>query len=293
MVSVLRVAYTAPVPLLPIDTREAFIERTGALTTARPLHHRLFAAIGRGGHPSIERYMVAIGDSPAFAVRTPPRFLVLSEGETDVVRALADAIHGQVSSLPGVMGPEQQAHAFAERWAELTKQSFSERVALGLYQLDAVSWPDGKAVPGGFARRVAQEDEALLVEWFAAFQREALPHDPPNAPAWVASVLASGSGYLFCTADGQPAAVCAYTCSDGVGFLAPVYTPPQHRGYGYARALVADVNRKLLSGEAAPNIVLGGLFADLSNPVSNAIYQDVGYRQVGIFKELAFDSDAR
>lgn len=59
--------------------------------------------------------------------------------------------------------------------------------------------------------------------------------------------------------------------------IGPVYTPPKERGRGYARALVAAVSRRRLTeGDSACC-----LFTDLANPVSNAIYPQVGYRPVG------------
>jgi predicted GNAT family acetyltransferase len=53
-----------------------------------------------------------------------------------------------------------------------------------------------------------------------------------------------------------------------------VYTPAHLRGRGYAGAVTAEVSRAALA-EGAQDVVL---FADLSNPTSNALYQRLGYR---------------
>jgi GNAT superfamily N-acetyltransferase len=61
----------------------------------------------------------------------------------------------------------------------------------------------------------------------------------------------------------------------GVARVGPVYTPEEHRGHGYAAALVAEVTERLL-GDGARVC----LFTDADNPVSNGVYARIGYRPV-------------
>jgi predicted GNAT family acetyltransferase len=61
----------------------------------------------------------------------------------------------------------------------------------------------------------------------------------------------------------------------GVARIGPVYTPPARRGLGYAAATVGAVSR-LLVDEGA-NVCL---FTDRANPVSNALYERLGFRPV-------------
>lgn len=51
-----------------------------------------------------------------------------------------------------------------------------------------------------------------------------------------------------------------------------VFTPDEYRGRGYATALVASVVQLLL--KIKPNVFL---FADLTNPISNKVYVNVGF----------------
>ena len=55
-----------------------------------------------------------------------------------------------------------------------------------------------------------------------------------------------------------------------------MYTPPQHRGNGYASALVAAQSQWLLDN----GYEFCFLYTDLANPTSNAIYERIGYSQV-------------
>jgi predicted GNAT family acetyltransferase len=66
-----------------------------------------------------------------------------------------------------------------------------------------------------------------------------------------------------------------------------VYTPPEHRGQGYASALVAQLSQHLLD-RGAPRCLL---FTDAANPTSNKIYQRIGYQWRGEFFLLEAKGD--
>ena len=63
-----------------------------------------------------------------------------------------------------------------------------------------------------------------------------------------------------------------------------VYTPPELRRRGFATACVGELSRLLLREGWA----YCTLYADLANPVSNSIYQKIGYRPIGDFEEYGF-----
>ena len=58
--------------------------------------------------------------------------------------------------------------------------------------------------------------------------------------------------------------------------ISAVYTPPEHRGNGYASACVAALSQWLLDDGKH----FCTLYTDLSNPTSNKIYQNVGYHRI-------------
>jgi hypothetical protein len=55
--------------------------------------------------------------------------------------------------------------------------------------------------------------------------------------------------------------------------VAWVYTPPNNRGKGFAGACVAALSQKLLDDGRK----FCFLYTDLANPVSNHVYQKIGY----------------
>lgn len=67
--------------------------------------------------------------------------------------------------------------------------------------------------------------------------------------------------------------------------MAPVYTPADLRGHGYAGAVTAEVSRVALESGTAEVL----LFTDLANPTSNGLYQRIGYRGVADFAQWEFE----
>ena len=69
----------------------------------------------------------------------------------------------------------------------------------------------------------------------------------------------------------------------GVSRIGPVYNPTDRRGHGYGSAVTAAAAAWALRG--ADKVVL---FIDLANPVSNVIYQRIGFRPVSDSARINF-----
>ncbi|WUH96277.1 GNAT family N-acetyltransferase [Spirillospora sp. NBC_00431] len=142
-----------------------------------------------------------------------------------------------------------------------------------LYRLGRLEVPD--PLPEGAARVAGAADGALVLDWFAAFGREAGDYGDTNRAA-IEAKLGDGRVTLW-EAGGRPVAVAGRTPTvAGMARVAPVYTPPEHRRRGYAAAVTAAVTRAALDGGATEVV----LFTDLANPTSNGVYQRLGYRTV-------------
>jgi len=87
----------------------------------------------------------------------------------------------------------------------------------------------------------------------------------------------SYGGLTLWEADGKPVSVAGLTRrAAGMVRVGPVYTPPELRGHGYASAATAEVSQAALAAGAEEVL----LYTDLANPVSNAIYQRLGYQEI-------------
>jgi predicted GNAT family acetyltransferase len=90
---------------------------------------------------------------------------------------------------------------------------------------------------------------------------------------------------MFLWDDGGPVSMCGVSGPTPTGIrVAPVYTPPEARGRGYASNLVAAVSQAQLDGGRAACF----LYTDLANPTANHVYQAIGYEPVRDVDRYAF-----
>ena len=100
---------------------------------------------------------------------------------------------------------------------------------------------------------------------------------------------ASGSGRRFWLweADGEPVALAGASGATPHGIrIGPVYTPPPHRGRGFASNLTAAVSQTLLDEGRR----FCFLYANQANGTANRIYQGIGYEPVTDAVMLRFDA---
>jgi predicted GNAT family acetyltransferase len=196
--------------------------------------------------------------------------LFVSPGPARALQALHEAI-----STDRVIGDIVAERDTCAACATLTGNPYRTHVLLQLYRLDAVL--PGAAVPG-VMRQCDLSDFALLCDWQHAFIRDAnVREGAEDVAQQVTRRLQIGGGWLW-EVDGMPVSHAAYRPTPiRSARIAPVYTPAEHRGRGYAAALVAALSRRLLADGRSPLY----LFADASNPTANGVYRRVGFRKVG------------
>jgi predicted GNAT family acetyltransferase len=222
------------------------------------------------------------GELRGVAIQTPPRGPLLSPMPAVAAAVLADAL-AEGTALPAVDGPAAETRAFADRYARLTGVAVEPGLGMRLYRLDAVEQPDG--VPGRF-RAVVPSDRELIVSWVDEFSREATPDHPRiDAASQVDDRLRRGGLMWLWEDGGQPVSFLWLSVPvAGAVRISAVYTPPDHRGRGYASACVAAASAHALATGATACV----LYTDLANPTSNKIYQRVGYRPVADAQEYRF-----
>jgi len=219
------------------------------------------------------------------ALQTPPLNLLVSSPRPAGplhYQALARGLLAGGWQIPGVLGPSEPALAFAEAWAQESGVSFQLATSERLFELRQVIPPPQ---PPGAMRQAVAEDVELVAGWILAFQLEAMPRDAGTLEhaRWQAEARIE-AGDFFVWEDGEPAAMAAKSRPTPNGCsIGPVYTPPERRSRGYATALTAALSQHLLdSGKRFTT-----LFTDLANPISNSIYQKIGYEPVCDFSEYA------
>jgi GNAT superfamily N-acetyltransferase len=275
------------------DDPAAFAAAAGPLLEADPLRHTteltVLDGVHRGGEPSAVLLTVhEAGEVTGAALRSPGRPTLVSavpaRQAAVVERALAEAD----PSADGVRGPVAEAEAFAAARVARTGSRAEPARWMRLFALDVLALPRG--VPGRACLAEAG-DVPLLGTWRRAFAAET-GHEGRDTAAeaeeQVARSMRLGAGEMLWVVNGVPVAqACAKQVTARTSRIGPVYTPPEHRGHGYAAAVTAAASRWALEA-GAQRVVL---FTDLANPTSNRLYPRIGYRPVHDTVELYFTHD--
>ena len=216
------------------------------------------------------------------AMRAPPWPMLASEIDPEAAPDLIAAWLEVDPELPGVGGVPTTSRAISQAWSAATDGLARFQMREAMHVLEEVQDPPRPA--SGRVRLAQPADRALLVEWMRDFTVEAGLPGVELASRMVDSRMARESllvwdhlGPVSMLGITQPVA--------RVVRIGPVYTPPQYRRNGYAGSAVAAVSRRALARGASRCM----LFTDVSNPTSNKVYAEVGYRRIADWEEYAFE----
>lgn len=215
------------------------------------------------------------------ALRTPPWDMLVTDLSAPIQDELVARWLAEDPAVSGVEGPAGAARAVASAWATETGGSTRRRLRELTYVLESVTGPPRPA-PG--LLRLAREDEReLMLEWVSGFGRETAIFTDDRA-AIIVEAREAERGLWVWDAEGPVSMLATAPLVAGAVRIGPVYTPPEHRGRGYAGTAVAAASRQALEHGARRCM----LAADAANPTSNKIYMAIGYRQLGEHEEWEF-----
>ncbi len=225
------------------------------------------------------------GEVVGVAMRTAPfepyPLFVLPMPE-EAALALARALYARGEPVGGVNGALPAAETCAGELAALTGGEMRGERPTRLHRLDEVVPP----APAVGSLRPATADEAeLAVAWFHAFSAAA-DEQAGRVPGSMHQAVVTSEQLerritdeqVWFWVDEQDAPVhltAVHPPAFGAARIAPVFTPAEHRGRGYAGNAVAALSQRILDAGAVPC-----LFTDRANPTSNRLYAALGYRPV-------------
>ncbi|MFE6056733.1 GNAT family N-acetyltransferase [Kitasatospora sp. NPDC056446] len=274
---------------------DEFRDRAGAFLASRPAENTVLITIA---HRLAESGLDAFGDAPVFGwwraeeggpvdgafLQTPPfapRLSAMSEAAAaGLAEGLAAAGAG-FTTVNGVGGGADAVRAFASAWTAATGAEQADRVEERLYRLGRLT--DPPRPPAGRHRLAGPADRELVIRWYEEFLVEA-GVGLPDVPRAVDEKIAAGGLHLWQDGDTPVALAGTSPVLAGMSRIGPVYTPVGHRGHGYGSAVTAAASAHVLTGGATEVL----LYTDLSNPTSNSIYQQIGYRPVEDYLSLDF-----
>jgi RimJ/RimL family protein N-acetyltransferase len=210
------------------------------------------------------------GSYPAFLLPMPE----------EAARLLARTLIERDEPMTAANGALPAVDVFCREMAAHTGGSVRVGQHTRLFELGDLVEPEPVE---GRLRPATLDERDLVLAWYDAFMADAdeqagrepgeSPHESPTPEAMMRRIE-GGRIFVWEDPSGTPIHVTAASQpSYGVSRIGPVYTPREHRGRGYAGATVAAASRALVDEGARVC-----LFTDQANPVSNALYERLGFR---------------
>lgn len=260
---------------------------------AEPLYRRdpvantiELTVLGAGALPE-DSLLLTVWDSSGVigaAMQTPPYPLSCNAIPVELVDVVVAELARVCPGLNGVRGRRDSAAAFTQAWRAVTGRIDGVTVEERLYRLGILRPPSGVT---GFHRWANGDDRGVLVDWMERFFVETFGHQHNDAAGdeFVDAADQKGDRFVLWVVDGAPVSMAMLRApAFGVSRIGPVFTPADGRGRGYGSALAA-ASAGLALGNGVDDVVL---FADLANPVSNAIYQRIGFEPVSDYVRIEF-----
>lgn len=214
--------------------------------------------------------------------------MILVQAPVEVGRVVRAAVERSRRAVSGISGPAAQVSA-ARRALGMEHRAAPKPGHEELFALDLVDL----AVPAPLAtgrwtcRRPRAEELELLTDWRVAFSREALhraeaPGLRDECRAELRLMHELRSDWVL-EDEGRPVAFSAFNARlPDIVQIGGVWTPPERRGKGYGRAVVAG---SLLDAQAE-GVTRAVLFAERED--AKAAYRGIGFRAVGEFGLVLF-----
>ncbi|MBX7449304.1 GNAT family N-acetyltransferase [Mycolicibacterium sp. 3033] len=260
------------------DDAESFLAHAHALYARDPIRHTVELTVLAAGVAD-DALLLTVhdgGDVVGAALQTPPYPLVVTGLPDETIDSAVQFVAGAHPDLCGVRGLRERAQRFAAAWQAHLEVRSHVNVEETLYRLGALMHPVG--VPG--TQRLATEaDHPLLADRVEDFFVETFQdvRDEAAGARFVTDAVAAGNRFVLWTVDDEPVSMAMLRApASGVSRIGPVHTPSASRGRGFGSAVTAAA-AQLARYEGVPEVVL---FADMANPVSNAIYRRIGFHPV-------------
>ncbi len=205
----------------------------------------------------------------------------LSPGEQQrAIESLCESV--KAARISGIAAAPQVASQFVNKYTQLTGAGYD--LAMGLQSFHCPKVVAPRQING---RMISAEMRHLgtIAEFLAGFIYwgfgKTVTSDSQLANA--ERLIGSGDLFLWETGDSVVSMTFISDRSCRHARINSVYTPPELRGNGYASALVAGVSQNVLDDGLTPI-----LFTDISNPISNRVYTNIGYIECGRIDEFKF-----
>jgi predicted GNAT family acetyltransferase len=222
------------------------------------------------------------------AIMTPPHNIALyatdNQKNETALDVLIAGLLAENTEIPGVTTEKSLALDFAEKYTRAKNLTYEISTNQRIYELQKVT---AQSASQNKIRLIEEKDLHFFPYWYACMM-----HDFRGEPIQIGDDIESfnhlidiKSVYVL-EADGIPVTTARSSRPmQNVCGVSGVYTPPYFRKKGYATDCVSQLSQIILD----KGFARCALYTDLANPVSNSIYQKIGYMPVCDSLEIKFE----
>jgi hypothetical protein len=206
----------------------------------------------------------------AAAVLFGGRTLVVTWATVELIEELVKGLLQVRATFDNVYAPGYTSWHVSQLWAQRTGQHYEFDREERLYQL---SRPQFDLPASGKLELATAAEESVVRLWLREFNREAEYELTGTPDQQYHDLVDSRSLYLW--KNPGPVSMASWVCpTPHGGCINFVYTPPEQRGKGNAKAVVTALGRKMLGEGKRFCFIL----TDRDDPRTNNLYQKLGAR---------------
>ena len=212
------------------------------------------------------------------AMHARPDGLVLSDMPDLAVNILVRNLSAELGSIDRVLGPTKTAQYFAKNWGREIGVCPQAQSEWNVYRVDTIA-PLSSAASGRL-RQGTVDDTPLVHSWGTDYGEER--PSPVDVPDYLSRKLKNGDLYVW--ENQGPRTILTISGRIGKGVrVSAVYTPPQHRGNGFASAALQEICRRMKS-DGFSYVTLSVLI----NDPAERVYQKLGFHSIGQRAAITF-----
>ncbi len=219
------------------------------------------------------------GNIEAVSFRNTPRVVIAGDHKKgEAIYLLADFYKYLDPKIGGVMGEKFISEQFA---VAINREQIKKREMI-VHELDKTN---DLTLAKGKLERSKLENLDKIFEYRIAFDKEAFGYsriEYNELRLDTENRIRKGDFYNWIRDNEIVSMATVIRRTKNIGIIGLVYTPLKFRGNGFATSIVLSMSNEILSSGFSKC----GLFTDKSNPTSNHIYYEIGYRAKAEYADI-------
>ena len=219
-------------------------------------------------------------------LRKPWRMLMYSPTDNkseELYRFAAEKLYEIDKTLDGVNAEKEITQIFANEFCKIAGKESKVRFEMRILVLEKLA--QGNLRDDVVFRKATEEDKTILKEYRRMFSEEALHESVTDEELEKKLEKHFSMGAYVLEKDGKIVTTASSNRHLIKGkSIGNVFTPKEERGQGYAYNLVYRLSKEFLDSGLEYCV----LFTDDSNPISNHVYEKIGYVRRADTTEILF-----